>query len=251
MIRKALIVLLLGCSCSGGQTNNNLSKEDTLAVSPQNILADTFFNDTMFIQRKVATDYYYAIYIDTTRQSAAFYRLTDFSFSKSDTLTYQQGYQHLKSMHPKSFNKKNETNLPKNWLPVYRYKDQYYLYAPCDWGAARRRMINDSSLVDWSMEGPAPRSIQSIKRANKNKYVLDLTGHGENDKLTITIHTIDPTTKLSAFEFAYEPDNFLYELYVPAENAKHYPMIVNYCPTEKHTEFNFDKIDFEELLSNR
>ena len=39
-----------------------------------------------------------------------------------------------------------------------------------------------------------------------------------------------------------------YELYIPAESANYYDMVVNYCDNSKTLELEFDKIDYKELI---
>ena len=56
---------------------------------------------------------------------------------------------------------------------------------------------------------------------------------------------IDAKTKLAVFEYGKDD----YQLYIPAENAMAYNIVVNYCLTQKQTEFKFDKIDYKKLLS--
>src|SRR5687767_301611 len=99
MIRQALFVLLLGCSCSSGPTNNfNKLAKDTvqnILTSPSEVsIKDNKGNDTIFVYKEVTKYYYHAIYIDTTKQSKYYRSLIDFEFDESDKQSYQSNYEY-------------------------------------------------------------------------------------------------------------------------------------------------------------
>jgi hypothetical protein len=241
----------------GRQINNHSvnSGQDTLTETRIDTALALEYKtiDTIFIHREVTTDYYHAIYIDTTRKSKFYNWLTDFEFDKSDLQSYQGNYQYVKEKFPNSYKTVNMIDVAENWIPVFKYKSSYYLYAPSDWGNAGRRIINDSAFVYWYMDGPLPVPIRNFKKLARNKYKLeieDLVNKSEKKKQLI-IYTIDSKTQLSVFEFSDEPEQYRYQLYIPRENTKYFDMIVNYCDNQKQFEFEFDKIDFDKLIKNR
>ena len=241
-------------SCVGRQIDSRSlnSSKDT----PEETVIDTALaleykpGDTVFLHREITEDYYHAIYIDTTRQSKFYNRLTDFEFDKSDLQLYQGNYQYVKGKLPNSF-KPGKVDVPEHWIPVFHYKSNYYLYAPADWGNAGRRLINDSAFVYWYMDGPSPVPISNFKKLSENQYVLEIEPFNSSEKKQqLKIYTIDSETQLSVFEFSDEPEQHRYQLYIPKENAKYFDMIVNYCDNQKQLEFKFDRIEFDKLIKN-
>lgn len=252
MIRQLFVVILLACSCSKEQKNSdwvNKSKDSLAVLFPDKLASKHKGSDTIFISREITKDYYHTIYIDTKRQSEYYKWLTDFTFDEDDKSSYDGTYKYAKSKNPDSYKRTNFTDLPQQWIPVYPYKNKYYLYAPSDWGNAGKRMINDSSFVFWYMDGPSPAPLQSIKQQGNNIYVLEIASIYDKSSPPekVTIYKIDKKTELSVFEFSkasYEPE---YRLYIPVKSAKYFYMIVNDSDM-KQDEFEFDKINYQKLI---
>lgn len=257
MYKQLFILILVLYSCSNREDSGistELAKQECteLTVRDKNdISSEAAVNDdTIFIKRELTKDFYHAIYLDTTRDSEYYDRLTDFEFNKYDLQTYSEHYRYVKENKPKTFEKVNLTKIPENWIPVYSYKGDYYLYSPSDWGSAGRRIINDSTFVYWYMDGPFPVPLVDVSEVEYGKIVLEMmklfNGKSFNEKLII--HQIDSKTGLSVFEFAEESESNKYQLYLPVESARKFDMVINYCDNQKQLEFDFDKIDFEELI---
>ncbi len=257
MIKEIFILTLILSSCFSKQAKH-VSTEITDSGEPDSSISEgvdrldkvIIDNDTIFLKREVTKHYYHAIFIDTTRDSKYYDRLTDFEFGTFDLQSYEGNYKYFKGQNPKAYKKVNSTEIPKNWIPVYLYKNHYYLYAPSDWGSARKRIINDSAFVYWYMDGPMPIPLTSVRKLEKDKYIIEMTDFFNKEPTIrkLTIHQIEPKTGLSIFEFVDEPKKYKYQLYVPIESAKQFDMIVNYCDKQKQSEFNFDQIDFAQLL---
>ena len=257
MIKQLFILLLVLSSCSGKQTENvstdsaiDERQEPSIRVETDTLSETRKLNDTIFIKREVTKDFYHAIYIDPARESKYYDWLTDFEFDKYDLQAYAGNYKYVKEKNPEAFKKVNTPEISKNWIPVYSYKNNYYLYAPSDWGNAGRRIINDSAFVYWYMDGPLPVPLTSAKKVGHGKVILEMMElfNEKPSSEKLTIHQIDSKTGLSVFEFTNESEMYKYRLYVPIENAKQFDMIVNHCDNQKQREFKFDPIDFEELI---
>jgi hypothetical protein len=253
MTQYLFVILFFTWSCTGRQLDNHSVSSGHDTATEARI--DTAFGledkavDTAFIYREVNTDYYHAIYIDTTRKSKFYDRLTEFEFDNNDLQSYRDNYQYVKGKLPNSY-QRQKVDIAEHWIPVYQHKSRYYLYAPSDWGNAGRRVINDSAFVYWYMDGPLPRPISNFRKISKTKYKLEIEVFNKSQKKReLTIYTMDPETQLSVFEFSDEPEQYRYQLYIPKENAKFFDMIVNYCDNQKQSEFVFDKIDFEKLIN--
>jgi hypothetical protein len=258
---RLLIILLLVAffSCNNKENSSepvdikdevNTIPSETMNDTPYVIeLKDTVLNDTTFIHRKITNEFYHAIYIDTSQNSKDYNWITNFDFRESESETYNNYYSSHKKEHNDDRSLK-KSNLLGGWLPVYQYKEKYYLYAPSEGGAIGRRIINDSAFVYWYMDGPLPLSLTSIKKKGKGHYILKMDDFvfEKEKKETLEIYQIDPKTRLSVFFFPEEIERYRYQLYVPKENAHYFDMVVNYCNSQKQLELEFDKIDFQALL---
>lgn len=255
---RLAIILLLGSSCSEGLPNKERNDIAEGMVDNVQIVSDstgqqryTDPNDTIFLHRKVTDYFYHAIYIEKDRTGRFYERLTSFEFNERN----EQGYLEMLNMMadvPRVSTRPSTLGLPKNWLPLYKYKNGYYLYTPSDWGNAGRRILNDSVFVYWYMDGPDPRPLLDVKRLSDHRYsVRFIDPYDRTEPTELTIHFVDPKTKMAVFEFSHESDQYRYQLFVPADSAHHFDMIVNYCEDQKQLEFKFDQIDYESLLTNR
>lgn len=257
MYKAFLFLILIFCSCAVKGQNEVLVDSIKVVILDFSFRTEPYTidnsgnpGDTLFIQRKFTKDYYHAIYIDTSRNSKYYDWLTDFEFDHYDSLSINESYKYIREKPSVVFQKVNTSSLSKNWVPVYEYKNQFYLYAPSDWGNAGRRLINDSAFVYWYMDGPMLYPMKSLKKLDNGDHQIEIIEPYDeiSSSSKLTIHPIDPNTGLSVFEFGNEVDEYKYQLYVPAENARQFDMIVNFCESGKQREFHFDKIDFEKLI---
>jgi len=209
--------------------------------------------DTTFILRGKTKHYYHAIYIEKNRESTFYQQLTDFTFDKWDIESFKGNYEAIKKMYSNPYKVFKHPALPTEWLPLYSYKGTYYLYAPSDWGYAGRRIITDSTLVYWDMDGPSPMPLTTFQKNNDKKYSLTHFQPYNTDGNTnqIIIHIIDSKNKIAVWEFTNEAKDYQYQLYVPKENAKNFDMINNYCDYMKQMEFKFDTIDYKKLIKDK
>ncbi len=217
--------------------------------------------DTTFIERVICDSgyegtpyhFYHAIFIEQNRKSEYYKDLSDFSFSKFENLDDANNVLRKKKIRLKKF---NTLGLPKEWLPLNLYKGKYYLYAPSDWGNLGRRIICDSSLIFWFMDGPTPYAFQSIKKYNDTTYSLRTRNYlyaceGCVSPEILNIYIIDKKNKIAVWEYKSEKEkNYTYCLYVSKENIKKFDIIVNYCKTDKQMEVDFEEPDFARLLKN-
>ncbi len=256
-MQQILIPLLLICMCAGKQvaaisTSGKIDNNQTARVA-NTFSGDINKADTIIIHKEITNDYRHIIYIDQSHDSQEYKWLVDFQFNEDNRSTYEVNYEYFKKEKAASFKKQKSVGLPKHWLPVYSYKNAYYLYAPSDWGNAGRRIVNDSAFVYWYMDGPYPVPLQSVNKVNKYKYVLSIADHLHNDNdsiTTLTLHIIDPKSKLTIFEFSNASGNSHYQLYIPVENADKFDMIINHCNNQKQMEYNFEKVDYVKLLKD-
>jgi hypothetical protein len=101
--------------------------------------------DTDFITREVTKENYCAAYIEHNRQSKL-YDILDFKMDRYESNDYNEEYKSLKKRHPHNLKIYDLAGLPKEWIPLYKYKGKYYIYYPSDWGDLGRRVITDSTM---------------------------------------------------------------------------------------------------------
>jgi len=206
-------------------------------------------SDTIFLQRTVSNSpypEYFAIYIDTGAHIKK--QLTDFSFSHYDSATY---FEQLTSLRPLKYKKTIPANFPRKWIALYQLKGKNYLYSPCDWGYHFRFEITDSTTINYTMEGPEPSRIDQISFPTKTKTIIEGTNYWEGKHVEIKL--VDTVKGIAVISFG--PTKYRNRwnrvLMVDAKKAYLFPVIVNYCPTSKAHEMDFDTIDFDSLLKQK
>lgn len=241
-MKKLLYLLLLLSACKSNPDKKvAIVKSDTVdKMKPA---------DTTFLLREDKKEFYHAVFIDKNRESKVYKRLLDFKYDHDDSIAYNENYKILKVKFKKPLKKYDVAALKQGWLPLYAYKGKYYLYAPSDWGNAGQRILTDSTLIYWGMEGPDPKPLLSFKKINDSKYSLTSQPFYQFVKHSnINIYIIDPKNKVAVWEDMALPADYRYGLYVPVQYAQNFDMVHNYCKTDRMPEFVFDKIDFKALI---
>lgn len=155
LMRKLFLYLILLASCSGKLKNGA--------------------NDTIFLLKVNTKDYSQIVYIERNRQSADYKFLLNFSFDSAANADFKESNSYLKQKHHRPFKKYDLAGLPKEWLPVYRYKGKYYLYSPSEGGNEDRRIFTDSTIIYWGMEGPIAAPFQAVKKLNTGTWFFKQT----------------------------------------------------------------------------
>jgi hypothetical protein len=202
--------------------------------------------DTIFLLRETADTpyaFYHAVFIDTSMKFKN--ELTNFNFNSYDSATY---FDQINRLRPLKVMPAFQNDFPKTWVLLYRLKGKYYLYNPSELGYNFRFKITDSTTIDYTMEGPEPSRLNKISFVSPTQAIIDRTNYWEGKHLSIKLVDI----KKGVAVFTFSPTKYNKEGYqvlmVDARKAHLFPVIVNYCPTDKQPEFDFDKIDFKTLL---
>ncbi|HUC80331.1 MAG TPA: hypothetical protein VMR70_05410 [Flavisolibacter sp.] len=202
--------------------------------------------DTIFLER-IVTDtpdpLYHDIFIDST--AAVRNKLTSFAFHHFDSTTYFDQLAALRPLKKASISALKD--VPRKWIALYKWKNKYYLYSPSDFGNHSKVEMNDSTMVDFSMEGPQPSSYKKITRISATKLVIERANYWKGDRVEVQI--IDTAKGIAVFSFGATKYRKGYRvLMVDAAKAHLFPTIVNYCETDKQGEFEFDELNFATLL---
>jgi len=207
-------------------------------------------SDTTFILRETSP-VYHAVYIEKNKKSDYYNLITNCDFSHTDSLTYLESVKHIFGESQPAFKKnKISSTLPKQWCSLYSFRDNYYLYAPSDWGNKQNLLINDSTLIRYYMDGPYASLLDGFKMVGEDKFEVSiLNAYGSVNK--INIHVIDWKNQIAIFEDESEPESQRYKLMVGTTKARNFPIIVNFTPDQKYAEFSFDKIDYKKILNRK
>ena len=136
-------------------------------------------------------------------------------------------------------------------MPLYLYKNNYYIYPGPESGAEGRVAVTDSTLNYWYMDGSYPEPFKSVEKLNKYTWRFEIDpNYNTADLKKITIHIIDPKNKIAVWEDSSMKGNNRYGLYIPKEYATNFDMVVNFCSETKPAPFIFDETDYESLLNS-
>lgn len=212
------------------------------------VVAFTDAQDTTFIKRTVADTpyaFYHAIFIDKSDTSLFRKHITEYQFDHFDSSTYFDGLRCLERPVQKVYGKPSK-ELPRNWVQLYRYKGRYYTYHASDGCCIFRFRITDTTTIDHTVEGPEPSWIKRIKYRGKDTFTIERNSWYRGD--TVTIQIIHKKQGIAMIHFTpsrYGSGRKI--LMVDAAKAHLFPTIVNYCPTERVEEFEFEEIDFPKI----
>lgn len=241
-----LFVLFIVCCSHKASSKSDINRSLTDTVFLKRVVRDIVYMD-------LTNHAYNAVYIDTNRNSAYYKQIADFLFDKYENLDYYNIEFKKRDIHLK---KTAIYDLPTEWIPLYLYKNKYYLYAPGDWGNMIRQMLTDSLLIQWGMEGPCPYVLNAVKKIDSDTYSIFsknyfYPSHSTGIHEIINIYFINPERKIAVWEYMNEKrEEYRYALFVAKENSKDFDIIVNYS-TEKTEEFIFERPDFLTLLKNK
>jgi hypothetical protein len=210
------------------------SGDTTFLVNERRILSykdDTTGENKRFTERN-------AVYINPNKLYKRYDEIFGFGINDDKYFEYLS--------FPTKAEKKNlPENLPKKWIPLYQYNDEYYLYSPCQWVIAKYN-ITDTALIYYGwMDGIYGFRYDTIIQKSDDWFAIQEI-KGFNDNTEINIYIIDREKGIAVFEYndnSYEP-----QLFVSAETARQFPVIVYICDS-LHPEYEFPEPDFDELIA--
>lgn len=205
--------------------------------------AQTTLNDTTFFVREFQDGHYHAIFIEPNKHAETYNLICTSSFNDYDSLSYTQSLKDADEQQHNSWKHFEIKNICTNWIPLYSYKGNHYVYLPSDYGNINNFLINDSTTIQFNMDGPWGFRTLSFEKAGKDSYtIIRQTYDGMVD--TLLIHPIDNIKGAAVFEFRKE-GNAVFSLMLKANAVRHYPLIINYSEYQKQMEFQFDTIEFK------
>lgn len=213
------------------------------------LIAQDAKRDTTFLIREHYGDVYHSVFIEPDRNSKYYDYISNYSFGKFDRQSYDESLEYLKSQ-KLELTKVSINDLPKKWIILNQYKNEFYVYAPSDYYFHYKAEINDNAYIDYSGEGPSANKISGFKRIDNDTFQFNLEGSYRKGR-QIVIHLIDQKAGIAVFEETSKDRERFYYLMVDAIKIRNFPLIVNYCENNKQPEFEFDKINFTELIDQK
>jgi hypothetical protein len=200
-------------------------------------------SDTTFLLQESKKGIYHAIYIDNNKTSKYYDRISAFDFTKSELDDYKSSLENLKKDNPKISANHTAIEFSKQWCSLHSFKDRFYVYAPSDYISNFKIAFSDTTYIEYFGDGPTGSFIHSFAKTDSNTFQFNLNSFGKSERI-IKIHILDEMKGIAVFE-----ENANYSLMVRSDRIRMFPVIVNYCKSQKQLEFEFDKINFDKLLS--
>ena len=164
-----------------------------------------------------------------------------FSQSKFDTIFLSKSKNNKVYLDKdyKKFEHHNIDTTSNIYLPLYLYKNKYYLYKPCDGYHDKSILIKEKSASINIGEDQYFNISNKIKNNRKTSYLL----------ISQNINTELEIKKINKKMYVIRFDNNYY-LMTNSNQIKKFPIIINDCPNEKVDEFIFDNIDAKSIFES-
>jgi hypothetical protein len=137
------------------------------------------------------------------------------------------------------FDEKDKTNgVNSKWLKVEKYKNNYVLYAPCDWINERKMIIENYHL---KIKHGEIEKYNLIKHGNlgKNSFYAEYeTDSVSKNKFSFIAKVIHEKPLVYEFEFSTNNSKWK-ENYSKVDHIKDFDIIYNECKAIKADEFEF------------
>ncbi|WP_445721934.1 hypothetical protein [Flavobacterium sp.] len=187
-----------------------------------------------------------SIFIDFDKESVYYDEIKKFGFSDTNSQEYEYSLQYLKENNQNI--KTSQPILPwQKWVKLHQYKNEFYVYHPCDFISHYGITINDSLFIEYTAEGPVANKVIQQHQINDTTFELKLTGI-YNVKRTLTVYIIDKVKGIAIFKETISNGETYYYFMIATEKMNSVPIIVNNCEMNKQIELTFDSIDTDVFL---
>ena len=203
--------------------------------------------DTTFLFRNDKNGVYHAVFVDTTGTADAYSWIAQ--SMRIDTLMYEEAIAREKK--EIGVVKKNQIPLAESWFSLHQFKGKFYVYSPSEpYYNLYVKFTDSTMIINYFDDGLRPSLITSVSKIQKNK--LEIRSQGDLSSMNrMIIHFLTTERDVAIFEF---PDSQLenkYALMVAENSLRKFPIIVNYCETDRVGKWNFEEIDFQKLLRTK
>lgn len=217
-----------------------------LALCASHSLAATAISkNAVFLSKDTVDGKVVGVYIDPDPNSRQYQKLTRFDLDEFEASGYQSSLDQLRERGLKFERIRNV--LPwRQWVSLQRYQGKFYVYKPCDFFVHYQWSINDTTVIDWTGEGPYATKVLGQKKLDARTYQIRYTGE-PTQSAELTIRLVDPARGIAVFRDAGAKDTS-YSLMIAADKIRSVPLIANHCPTGKRNEFSFEGVDGKQWM---
>lgn len=136
------------------------------------------------------------------------------------------------------------------YVPLFRYKGEYYLYRPTQWHV--KRMITPNFIVYDYLDGLYPRGILDFKKISPSSFrmrVIDGNLYGETSPVDMEIYVIDEKRGIILWRELYGGGEKHDVLFVKTRSASAFDMIVwDTMELQDEATDIFETPDYEEII---
>lgn len=223
-----------------------------VCTSAQGWAQDPFvLNDTTFIVRDTIGPYH-AVFIAAQGDTAWYNEVAGPIGDLSEDNLIMSQRKALQDMGKKSPGvASTEYFKRRDWVKAVMWKGRPYLYRPSDFidhfraQQLPRLIVADDGVdpiayvvVAYPVKGAEGTAMIDYPCVSVMSRALD----PKNDTVHVRLHTVDAAVGLTLWEFEDSSGDVVHELMVPRENARLFPIIVNYSPKQKEVEIEFDAV---------
>jgi hypothetical protein len=262
-----IVVILIFFSCgdykpdklpSSNQRKKVDKKQDTIKLNDE----DDFpvknlpfnFDSVIIIQKTGEEGDLKLVFIDNTNNPEYFTKICDFEMpTKFEIAVYRNSYNKLIKQKKSKDDAEvllEKSELPRKWIPLALYSDEYYFYCPASPEHNYRVMITDSCLAVYDIHGVKAEVIDTYRKKTDNHFVLNVFALSETEKILskeINIYIIDEEKNIAIWEEFY-PEGIKYRLMIAVIEPPEFSVIVNYGQNSTPEEYKFEEINyFEEI----
>ena len=141
-------------------------------------------------------------------------------------------------------------SLVGEYVPLFRYKGEYYLYRPTQWHV--KRMIMPNFVVYDYLDGLYPRGMFDFKKVGPSSFrmrVIDGNLYGETSPVDMEIYVIDEKRGIILWRELYGGGEKHDVLFVDVRRASAFDMIVwDTMELQDEATDIFETPDYEEII---
>jgi hypothetical protein len=204
--------------------------------------------DTTFFIKHRGKDFRQEVFIDTSRSSEYYKKLSAFAITEEGLEYYQEVIGALS----KAYGLPSHVSLQlpdTRWLPAVYHQGKFYLYAPCDWLFHQPVMIADSAIITWG-EAAYPELIRSVVRQRDSyKFITQKPWGDVKGEVPQTLHVIDEKRGIAILQTDGSEEEGNLRLLIAQSRMRDFPIIVNNCFDHKTTEWHPEATDLRKLLN--
>lgn len=188
------------------------------------------------------------VFISNSNRREFLSLINDFSMpTKFETSMYRDTYNEILDEKDISDSLKIELgSFPTEWMSVYWYDHDYYLYCPARLETNYRVKLTDTSMMVFHQHGVNAEVLIRFEGYMDDGYTFETYAITDDNKVfgkETNVYFINESHSLAIWE-DFTPQGLEYRLMIPAKYCNDYALIVNYGEMSKPAEFDFEHINY-------